>query len=316
MSSFTAHSTVPSRLTCHTWWSLSILTEAAASLLARGRFLMWANASVRNTSIIGTGPSSGSKAYRDVDNDQLLLAAPLQAGAASPGTRDHNLLERDAAPRVEGDEMTTADTGEGAVPVVSPSRIERRRDRKVASILAAAAEVLSERGYHNLSLDEIADRLDLTKASLYHYFPSKEALVSACLESIATSANERLTDAVSDASGSAIARLTALIKLQLTIIVREQPQLAALFLQPIDWPKDYRQRARALRLAHDAVFRAVVREGIASGEFDVDENVAMHNLYGAMNYTPVWFKGRTRKDFEEMTEAVATNLLRLFTPSS
>jgi hypothetical protein len=38
----------------------------------------------------------------------------------------------------------------------------------------------------------------------------------------------------------------------------------------------------------------------------------MHNLHGAMNYVPVWFQPRRKKDVEEMATAVATNLLRLF----
>lgn len=193
-----------------------------------------------------------------------------------------------------------------------PTRAERRRDRRVASILTAAADVLSHRGYHRLNLDEIADRLDLTKASLYHYFPSKEALVSACLDSLASAANQRLAEAAAVVSGSASERLTALVKVQLSIIVREQPQLAALFLQPLDWPDQYRQATRAFRLEHDTIFRAVVRSGLDSGEFAVEEDVAMHNLYGAMNYTPVWFRGRSKRDFDAMATAVAANLLRLF----
>jgi AcrR family transcriptional regulator len=197
----------------------------------------------------------------------------------------------------------------------TPSRIERRRDRKVADILAAAADVLSERGFHGMSLDEVAERLDLTKASLYHYFPSRDELVSACLEALATTANERLR-ATSDAvSGTAAERLSMLIRAQLDMVVREFPQMARLFLQPLDWPEPYRQRSRALRVEHDEIFRAVVREGIRRGEFDVDEEVAMHNLYGGMNNVPVWFRGRRRKkDVDEMATKIADNLLRLFLP--
>jgi AcrR family transcriptional regulator len=184
----------------------------------------------------------------------------------------------------------------------------------VADILAAAADVLSERGFHGMSLDEIADRLDLTKASLYHYFPSKEELVSACLEGLATTANERLRETSGAVSGTASERLGMLIRAQLDIVVREHPQMARLFLQPLDWPELYRQRSRALRVQHDEIFRSVVREGIRTGEFDVDEDVAMHNLYGAMNNVPVWFRGRRRKDVDEMAAKVADNLLRLFLP--
>jgi AcrR family transcriptional regulator len=195
------------------------------------------------------------------------------------------------------------------VPV---SRVARRRDQKVQDILTAAADVLAERGFHGMSLDEIADRLDLTKATLYHYFPSKEALVSACLEVLATRINDRLAEVAADSVGTASERLSRLISTQLVIIVRDQPQMARMFLQPMDWPESYRQRSKALRRQHDMVFRSVVREGIASGEFEVDEQIAMHNLHGAINYVPVWFRSKRKKDIDAMAAAVADNLLRLF----
>jgi AcrR family transcriptional regulator len=204
--------------------------------------------------------------------------------------------------------MTTAE----AEPEVPLSRVARRRDRKVQDILTAAADVLAERGYHGMSLDEIADRLDLTKATLYHYFPSKEALVSACLEAIATRSNQRLAEVAAETAGTAAERLHRLIITQLVIIVRDQPQMARMFLQPMDWPETYRERTKALRRQHDDIFRAIVREGIASGEFDVDETIAMHKLHGAVNYVPVWFRAKRRKDVDTMAAAVADNLLRLF----
>jgi len=118
------------------------------------------------------------------------------------------------------------------VPV---SRVARRRDQKVQNILTAAADVLAERGFHGMNLDEIADRLDLTKATLYHYFPSKEALVNACLEVLATRINERLAEVAADSAGTASERLSRLIRTQLVIIVRDHPQMARMFLQPMDW---------------------------------------------------------------------------------
>jgi AcrR family transcriptional regulator len=198
---------------------------------------------------------------------------------------------------------------ESEMPV---SRVARRRDRKVQDILTAAADVLAERGYHGMSLDEIADRLDLTKATLYHYFPSKQALVNACLEAIATRTNQHLAEVAAESAGTAAERLHRLVVTQLVITVRDQPQMARMFLQPMDWPENYRQRAKELRRQHDEIFRSVVREGISSGEFDVDETLGMHNLHGAMNYVPVWFQPRRKKDVEEMAASVATNLLRLF----
>jgi AcrR family transcriptional regulator len=58
-------------------------------------------------------------------------------------------------------------------------RRERRHRETRDEILAAAREVLLERGAADLSLREIARRADFTAAALYKYFDSKDELVSA-----------------------------------------------------------------------------------------------------------------------------------------
>jgi len=194
-----------------------------------------------------------------------------------------------------------------------PGRVARRRRRRISDILTATAEVLAERGYHETNLDEIAQRLDLTKASLYHYFASKEELVTACLGRVGTLVNQRLAEAARDGTGTAGDRLVALIEAQLDCIVREHPQLARLFLQPLDWPEPIRLHSKALRLQHDEIFRSVIQDGITTGEFTVeDEGIALLCLHGAVNYVPVWFRPDHQKDYEQMYTTVAEHLLRLF----
>lgn len=51
-----------------------------------------------------------------------------------------------------------------------------------AQIRAAAIELFAATGYDKTSLREIADRVGITKASLYYHFPSKQALLEAVLE--------------------------------------------------------------------------------------------------------------------------------------
>ena len=46
-------------------------------------------------------------------------------------------------------------------------------------MLAVAGEVFAERGFHAASMDEIADRADISKPMLYAYFDSKDGLYSA-----------------------------------------------------------------------------------------------------------------------------------------
>lgn len=49
-------------------------------------------------------------------------------------------------------------------------------------IRAVAVELFTEQGYDKTSLREIADRVGITKASLYYHYPSKQALLLAIIE--------------------------------------------------------------------------------------------------------------------------------------
>lgn len=53
---------------------------------------------------------------------------------------------------------------------------------KVGQIIEAAQKLFGSYGIEKVSMQEIADELKLSKASLYYYFPDKESLYKAVLE--------------------------------------------------------------------------------------------------------------------------------------
>jgi AcrR family transcriptional regulator len=186
---------------------------------------------------------------------------------------------------------------------------------KIEDILAATADVLAERGYYETSLDEIADRVDLTKASLYHYFSGKDDLVGACLDWVGGRVNVHMAEvhASLGEDASATDQLTLLIRAQLNALVREHRQAARIFLLPLDWPEPHREHIKHLRQEHDRIFRAVIARGVANGEFFIDdEAIALHCLHGAMNYVPVWFTNKRATGFNAMANTVSATLLKLF----
>ncbi|HWS34881.1 MAG TPA: TetR/AcrR family transcriptional regulator, partial [Actinoplanes sp.] len=68
--------------------------------------------------------------------------------------------------------MSVAEAGEPALPAV------RKRPKNRRSQLAlTAAEMFCERGYHGVSLDEIATAVGISGPAIYRHFPNKYAML-------------------------------------------------------------------------------------------------------------------------------------------
>jgi AcrR family transcriptional regulator len=58
---------------------------------------------------------------------------------------------------------------------------QKRGERRVAALLAAAAEVFAETGYRAATMSSIAEKAGAPIGSLYQFFPSKEAVAAGLL---------------------------------------------------------------------------------------------------------------------------------------
>lgn len=68
--------------------------------------------------------------------------------------------------------------------IESLPRKERERIYKQADILNAAAYLFAENGYENTTIDDIAEKSEFGKGTLYNYFSGKEEIYSAILSSV------------------------------------------------------------------------------------------------------------------------------------
>lgn len=62
------------------------------------------------------------------------------------------------------------------------NRAQRRKARTEKAILESAEKLFLERGFHGVTIDEIADSADVAVGSIYGHFDSKEGLYIALLE--------------------------------------------------------------------------------------------------------------------------------------
>ena len=62
-----------------------------------------------------------------------------------------------------------------------PTALGQQASNKEARILAAALRLFAERGLDGTSMRDVAEAVGITKATLYHYFTSKNDLFAAVL---------------------------------------------------------------------------------------------------------------------------------------
>ncbi|WP_165185024.1 TetR/AcrR family transcriptional regulator [Caulobacter soli] len=65
---------------------------------------------------------------------------------------------------------------------MSRSHIRMSKDDRRALILAAAVEIIGDKGFHGFSIKDLAVRCEMTDAGLLHHFGSKAALLTAVLD--------------------------------------------------------------------------------------------------------------------------------------
>jgi AcrR family transcriptional regulator len=192
------------------------------------------------------------------------------------------------------------------------SRVQRKRGQRMQQIVRTAAELFGERGYDAVSLDDVAERLDVTKGLLYYYFASKDDLATAAIETLGSEWTARLQELSDTLGGPVAGRLQSLIHEHLTIAVSDYPAALRLFLEPRAWPAPQAARIKDLRRRHDQVFRSVVEEGVAAGEFTVTSiDTTLQCMHAAMAQAPLWCAPLGRRARERAIGELTATLMML-----
>lgn len=86
------------------------------------------------------------------------------------------------------------------------TRREREKLRQRQDMIAAALELFSEKGYHNVSMHEIAEKAEFAIGTLYKFFSNKEDLYKALVTEQAEKFHEKMDEAIAT-SGDEVEKL-------------------------------------------------------------------------------------------------------------
>ena len=177
-----------------------------------------------------------------------------------------------------------------------------RSERARQAILQAAADMLLDEGMARVSMDAVAERAGVSKATIYRWWPSKERLaLEALVEWTGTGSSPRDT-------GSLRGDLLALVQPWVREI-RRRPfgrVIAALVTEArsnADFAEEYRRHfVEQRRVPMRAAFERAIARGEAPADLDVE--VALDLIYG-----PIYH--RLLHGHAPLTERSATSVIDL-----
>lgn len=180
-------------------------------------------------------------------------------------------------------------------------RREREKQQRKAGILAAATEVFLEKGISAASMDQIAERAELSKGTLYLYFSSKEDLfVAVGTETFVYLAG--MFEKASRKAGSGVEALAAVAAEYVRFCTEFPDKFRLVFLN--DSPAFYgnvseeslRDRSEKLSACAEWVTRALdsaQKEGALKP--DVDTRLAANLLFAHTTGIITFFSGQHRE---------------------
>lgn len=174
-------------------------------------------------------------------------------------------------------------------PWESPGSRALQREVKRNAVLQTAAQLFNERGFHATSLDDIAERLNVSKPTLYYYVESKDQILLECVRT-ALDLMQAGIDEVRAAGGSAIDQLKACMR-SYSHVVTQDFGMCVIRIGEDPLPVPLKRELRRLKAGIDAQFRRLITDGIAEGSLaPCDPKMAAFMLAGALSWIGRWYR--------------------------
>jgi TetR/AcrR family transcriptional regulator, cholesterol catabolism regulator len=178
-----------------------------------------------------------------------------------------------------------------------------RRQLVRAQILKAAADLFRERGYRATTLDHIAARLGMSKASLYKYFRAKEAM----LAEISRETIERFIRELASILATGLApedKLRRVVREHVRFVIENRSFLAVFFSEEANLPPRFARLLVAQKNRYDKGVESIITAGVQGGVFrELPPRLVVFGILGMLNWLYKWYNPTGRWGAEEISAA-------------
>jgi len=167
-------------------------------------------------------------------------------------------------------------------------REERAREHKT-NIVKTAAKLFSEKGYHAVTVDEIARELKYTRGGIYYYINKKQDILFLCHDL----AMNMLLDSIQQIRSLDLTpplMLKEAIRRHTFILVGELNLLTVVLGSDFLLEERYAEIIRKKRDDYEGQIREIIVDGINKGFFSpISEKMVSLLIMGAVNWISRWY---------------------------
>ncbi|MDP2976446.1 MAG: TetR/AcrR family transcriptional regulator [Anaerolineales bacterium] len=176
-------------------------------------------------------------------------------------------------------------------------------------ILEAAAQIFRQKGFHVTSMQDIAEAVNLQKASLYHHVSSKQEILLDLLDQALDLLTERLLMVIQQ-DLPADEKLRAAVRCYLGALAEHSDLVSVMILEYRSLDPENLARHVPRRDRFERLWRDLVKEGTNSGKFCMtDSTMAARTLLGVMNWTITWYRPTGPLTMQQIADQIASLFL-------
>ena len=177
------------------------------------------------------------------------------------------------------------------------------------AVADAVAELFHEGGYEAVSIVDTAEKLAVSRATLYRTVPTKQDLLGILFERSTREITEQVEAAIRDISDPAD-RLKAMVRLQSEAAVQMRSYMPV-FFDGGDLPSDVVQRWHKWSRQFEKLWLSVVADNMEAGYIEKgDEVITTRLILGMILWVSRWYRPKEKITAEQIAED-AIRLLRL-----
>jgi TetR/AcrR family transcriptional regulator, cholesterol catabolism regulator len=157
-------------------------------------------------------------------------------------------------------------------------------------ILLASAQIISQKGFHATSMQDIAEAVHLQKASLYHHFSCKQEILLLLLDQALDLVTDRVASVMAQ-DLSADEKLRQAVCTYLETMADHAALAVVLLFEHRSLEPEYQKRHFPRRDRFEKLWLDLINEGVQTGIFqNSSPAMAARAMFGTMNWTMTWYR--------------------------